>query len=129
MMACTQTLHSEKSWLPGGSPHPRRRIVAARSVRRLTLRHKLLRLLRPLSKKELLHFLDQERPRLGLDGGEPVLVDEHGLMRHPLLPAFLGHVRVDALAQISGVREVIEAGGLTLQDYTIDHACHMSSLR
>jgi len=41
-----------------------------------------------------------------------------------LLPGGLGHLRIDALAEIPGVRELIEALGLALQEYTIDHACH-----
>src|SRR5450631_812600 len=126
MPPCTQDLYSEKTLLPGGRLHPRRRIVDTRerASTNSPLRHKLLRLLRSLPKEELLHLLDQERPRLGLDGGEPVFVDEHRLMRHPLLPTFLGHIRVDALAEIAGVREVIEAGSLALQENTIDHPCH-----
>ena len=70
------------------------------------LRNVIFGLLRPLAEEELLHFFDEERAGLGLDGGQSILVDEHGLMRHPLRPAFLRDVVVDAFAEISRVRRV-----------------------
>jgi hypothetical protein len=45
-------------------------------------------LLRPLAEEKLLHFLDRESAGLGLDGGQSIFVDEHGLMRDPLRPGF-----------------------------------------
>ena len=40
-------------------------------------------------------------------------------MRDPLRPRFLGHVGVDALAELAGIREVIETVGLALQENTL----------
>lgn len=78
----------------------------------LSLSAQLLRILRFVPKKGLLHLLDQKRPCVAHDGSEPVLVDEHGLVEsYPLLPGFLGYVRIDALHHIAGVRGwTIEAG-------------------
>ena len=87
-------------------------------------RHEFLGLFRAFAEEELLHFLHQERAGLGLDGGESVLVDEHGLVRDPPHPGFFGHVRIDPLAQFPGVREIVEAIGLTLQQNTLDSMRH-----
>src|ERR1700678_547006 len=81
--------------------------------------HEFLRLLRPFAGEELLHLPNQEGACFGLDGREAVFVDQHGLMRHPLRPGFLRHVGVDALAELAGIGQVIEAFGLALQENTL----------
>src|SRR5450631_438489 len=105
-----------ESWVtPPQNPQPRYGAGLSAPL----LRHKLLRLLRARPKQKLLHLPHQERPRLGFDRRQPVLIDQHGLMRHPLRPGFLGNAVVDALAELAGVRDVVEALGLALQENTV----------
>jgi hypothetical protein len=86
------------------------------------LRHEFLGLLRPFTEQEFLHFSHQERPRLGLDRGESVLVDEHGLVRHPGSPAFLGNAVVDAPAEVAGIRLIVQPFRILLQVRAMNRA-------
>ena len=49
--------------------------------------HEFLRLLRAAAEEELLHLRDQELARLRIDRRQPVLVEQHGLVLEPALPA------------------------------------------
>src|ERR1022692_238658 len=90
--------------------------------------HKFLRLFRPFAEEELLHLLDQKGPSLWLYGGKPIFIDQRGLMSDPLRPRFLRYRVVDAFAQLPGVRQVVEAFGLTLQQNAMYAACHGTNL-
>src|ERR1019366_10475086 len=83
------------------------------------LGHEFFRFIRAFAEEELLHLLDQEGAGLRFDGGEPIFIDQHGLMSHPLRPRFLRHRIVDAFAQFPGIRQVIEAFDFTLQQNTM----------
>src|SRR6266478_1192409 len=63
----------------------------------------------------LLHFRHQEGARLRLDRRQPILVDQCGLVRHPLRPRFFGNVVVNPLSQLAGVRQIVEALRLAFQ--------------
>src|SRR5258705_85737 len=81
-----------------------------------------LRGLRAAAEEELLHLGLEKLARLGLDRREAVLVDEHRLMLQPTRPAFLRHALVDALAELAGVGNALEAEGLVLENYTRHHS-------
>lgn len=83
------------------------------------------RLLRPAAEEEFLHLALQVLPRLRLDGAQPVLVDQHGLVGKPLLPGLLRHVLVDALAELAGVRLVVQAIGRDAEQGAVDGAGHV----
>src|SRR6186713_645820 len=57
------------------------------------------RLLRPFAEQEPLHLAPQEIACGGIERRDAVLVDQHGLVREPLVPGFLRDVLVDALAE------------------------------
>jgi len=78
--------------------------------------------------QKFLHFGDQEGASLRLDRRQPIFVDQHGLMRHPLRPRFFGNGVVNPLSQLAGVRQVVEALRLSFQQYTVNLACHASNL-
>ena len=59
---------------------------------------------------ELVGLLVQERLGLGVAHVQAVVVDEHGLLPQPLLPALIADLRVDALAQVVVERRVRQPG-------------------
>src|SRR5690606_35690824 len=74
--------------------------------------------------EEFLHLAFQELARLRVDGAEAILVDEHGLVPQPLLPAGFRDVLEDALAELAGIGLEVQAFGALLQHDAINHACH-----
>src|SRR4051812_1434070 len=99
----------------------------ARAVSGL-LRDELRRLVRTFAEEELLHLEFQPLAMRGLDGRQPVFVDQHDLVAHPLLPRFFRDVLVDALSQLTRIRRFVEAGRLLLQQHALDHSAHDSTL-
>src|SRR5690349_4951849 len=92
------------------------------------LRNELFRLVRTIAEEELLH-LELETLAMGrLDRREPVLVDQHHLVTHPLLPRFLRDVLENALAELTRIRRLLEAGGFLLQQHALNHSAHDSIL-
>src|SRR6266702_6617435 len=73
------------------------------------------------AEEKFLHFGFEKFARLGLDRREAVLVDEHCLMLQPTRPGLLGHALINALAELPGVGLPVEAGGLLLEKYTLNH--------
>src|SRR6187401_3097743 len=94
----------------------------------LTRLHEFLGCLRPFSEEEFFHLELEPLAMRRLDGRQPVFVDEHDLVLHPLLPRFLRHVLEDALAELARIRRAIEAGRLLLQQHAIHHSRHDSFL-
>src|SRR5882757_3823226 len=92
------------------------------------LRYEILRLRGAAAEQKLLHFRHQEGACLRLDRRQPILVDERGLVRHPLRPRVLGNVVVSPLTQLARIRQVVEALCLSFQQYTVNLACHASNL-
>lgn len=71
-------------------------------------------------KEILLTLLGQKFLGFSLEGGESMLIDEHGLHFQPLLPCGLGDVIENALAFRAGKRRLIKTLGLlteTLAEY------------
>src|SRR3546814_5629244 len=69
-------------------------------------------LFRAAAEQELLHFGFEEAAVLRVQRREPVLVDQHGLVRQPRRPAGLADVGEHALAQFSGPGHEIQALGV-----------------
>src|SRR5690606_22045611 len=82
------------------------------------------RLLGVAAEQELLHLLLEKGAVLRLAGRQPVLVDQHGLVRQPGGPCGLADVGVDALAQFAGPGNEIQALGLALFVLAEDGAGH-----
>jgi len=68
----------------------------------------ILRCARP--KKEGLHVLRQESPRLRVHDVESIVIDQHRLLTHPLCPAFLADPADDACPKRSRERRALESG-------------------
>src|SRR3546814_15954189 len=66
-------------------------------------------LFRAAAEQELLHFGFEEGAVLRVQRREPVLVDQHGLVRQPRCPAGLADVGEHALAQFAGPGHEIQA--------------------
>lgn len=94
----------------------------------LARRHKFGRGIGTIAEKEFLHLLFQELARLGLDRRKPVLIDQYGLLLHPLLPGFFGNIVKDTLAQVTGVGRPVEAFRLFAEFYAIYHSGHVRYL-
>ena len=69
---------------------------------------------RAVAEQELLHLGLQERARLRIARHQPVLVDQHGLVREPFGPRGLADLFEHALAERAGPRREVEALGLDL---------------
>src|SRR5690606_39503060 len=67
------------------------------------------------AEQEFFHFTAQVLACFGVERVEPVLVDEDGLARQPLLPGGLGDLGVDALAQRAGPGGEVEAFGVGVE--------------
>src|SRR5690606_36666535 len=78
--------------------------------------------------EELLHFLGDELARLGVEGGQAVLVHEHGLVVQPRLPGLLRDVLVDPLPELARPRRALEPLGLAAELHAFHHSCHQDSL-
>src|SRR5690606_36044752 len=87
-------------------------------------RHVACRLLGTAAEQELLHFLFEEGAVLRIARRQPVLVDQHGLVRKPGGPCGLADAGVDALAQFAGPGDEIQALGLALFVLAEDRAGH-----
>src|SRR5690606_30932899 len=82
------------------------------------------RLLGVAAEQELLHLLLEEGAVLRVARRQPVLVDQHGLVRQPGGPCGLADVGVDTLAQLAGPGNEIQALGLALFVLAEDGAGH-----
>src|SRR5690554_1909026 len=75
-----------------------------------------------------LHLFGKIFARFRIHQVQPVFVDQHGLILHPLLPRFLGHVFIDALAQIARHRRALQAFGFAAEFDAIDRTAHIFPL-
>ena len=98
-----------RRWRPANRP--------ARRAELYSRRDEFLRLLRSVAEEELLHLELQPLAVRGLDGREPVFVDQHDLVLHPLLPGFLRDVLEDAFAELARIRRPVEARRFLLQQH------------
>ena len=72
---------------------------------------------RACPKKEGLHVLRQESPRLRIHDVEAIVVDQHCLLTHPLCPTLLADPADDARANRSGKRRALESGARLSASY------------
>src|SRR5690606_8773345 len=79
------------------------------------------------AEEEFLHLALEELARFRLDRREAVLVDQHRLMHQPALPRELRDVLVDSLAELAGIRRLVEAFGFGPEHYAMDGSCHAVS--
>jgi len=82
------------------------------------------RYFRPATKQEFLHFGFEEGAVFGVEGGQAVFVDEHGLMCQPFLPGVVADIGEYALAEFAGPGDEGEAVGLLLFVLAEDGAGH-----
>src|SRR6185503_8219656 len=99
------------------------RILAALAVLGLVA----FRLARAGAEQELLHLRLQELAGLGLDGRQPVLVDEHGLMLQPTGPGLARNALVDSPPELPGIGRPVETGRLAFEHYTLHRSGHVES--
>src|SRR5258706_3491070 len=71
-----------------------------------------------------LHLLREVVARFLVREIEPVLVHQHLLVLEPLLPRFLGHGFEQALAELAGVRQEIQALRLAAELDALYHSGH-----
>lgn len=57
-------------------------------------------------------------------GAQAILVDDRNQPFQPLLPAFLGHIIVDPLAQLARMGRHVQTFGLLLKDLAEQSSCH-----
>src|SRR5690242_21649241 len=106
-------------------PHPCRPRATPTPEGQLA-RHEFLWLVRTFAEEELLHLVLEPLAMRGLDRRQAVLVDQHDLVTHPLLPGFLRDILENALAELTRIRLPVEAGRFFLQQYAIHHSAHDS---
>src|SRR5690349_12694241 len=70
------------------------------------LRDELLRFVRAVAEEELLHLELEPLAMRGLDRRQPIFVDQHHLVTHPLLPRLLRDVLEDAFAELTRIRRL-----------------------
>src|ERR1700742_1347369 len=76
------------------------------------------------AEEELLHLTFKKLSRLGLNGRQAVLVDQHCLMLQPARPSLLRDILEYALAELAGIRLTIEARRFGFQNYTLNITGH-----
>src|SRR5690606_41672869 len=103
---------------------PRRR---SRAFAALGLRLEVRRQLGSFAEEALLTLLEQALGTLARAHADAALVDEHRRVRDPELPALLGHVLVDALAELIGKGRTGELLTLTLRLHVEHRLGHLSA--
>src|SRR5882757_4970966 len=83
-----------------------------------------IRGLRAHTEEELFHFTFKKLSRLGLNGRQAVLVDQHCLMLQPARPSLLRDILEYAFAQIAGISRAVEARGFGFQNYAVHITRH-----
>src|SRR5690606_28359207 len=83
---------------------------------------------RAFAEKKLFHLGFEEPARLRLDRRQPVLVDQHRLMREPAPPRELRDVLVDALPERARIWRPLEPLGLRAEHHAMHHPGHAESL-
>src|SRR5690348_4523616 len=81
---------------------------AGRHLIALPLRHPALWHLRLVLEEELLHLLAQQLARIRIGQIQPVVIDDQARLFLPHLPGLLRDMVVDALAQLTGERRLLQ---------------------
>jgi len=76
--------------------------------------------------QEAPHLVGKHRARRRIAWRQPVLVDQHRLVRKPLLPRFATNVFVNALPEFARPRWPVQAFRFLLRFLAKDSAGHMS---
>src|SRR5690606_20318328 len=79
------------------------------------------------AEEELLHLPLQELAGLGLDRRQPVLVDQHRLVREPALPGLLRDVVENALPELAGIGGEVQPLRFPAEQHAVDGSCHRYS--
>ncbi len=82
--------------------------------------HPAFWLITPITKEKRFHLRRQISPVCWIHRTEALLIEQHGLSRHPLLPTGLRYVRQHPLAQLARPRGEVQCFGLVSQH----NACH-----
>src|SRR5882757_11573999 len=83
-----------------------------------------IRGLRAHTEEELFHFTFKKLSRLGLNGRQAVLVDQHCLMLQPARPSLLRDILENAFAQLTRIRLTVQPGRFTFENHTLNSTGH-----
>ncbi|CAI06694.1 hypothetical protein ebA1085 [Aromatoleum aromaticum EbN1] len=83
-------------------------------------------LVRTTAEEMLFHLFGEVLPCPRIHQVEAIFIDQHGLVLHPLLPGFLGHILENALAQRARHRRQVQPFRFAPKLDAIDHTGHRS---